>query len=170
MASKKKIPTFNSEDEEREFWDTHDFNDYIDWSQAKRLDLSHLRPARLDENPFMDVVLILTESRPGWALLDLIPVPMPNTAWRLLSTLAERPGESYSHDELAAKLHDSGTVGDIDVGALASLIKTAFEEAAEGRGRLIRERENGRVFLDLLDRNIIFAISRVGVGSAPARP
>jgi len=32
----KQIPKFKTEDEEREFWDTHSSVDYIDWSKAKR--------------------------------------------------------------------------------------------------------------------------------------
>ena len=32
----KPIPHFDNEDEEREFWDTHDSTDYFDWSKAKR--------------------------------------------------------------------------------------------------------------------------------------
>jgi len=31
----KKIPKFKNEDEEREFWDTHDSTEYVDWSKAK---------------------------------------------------------------------------------------------------------------------------------------
>ena len=34
---KKKIPHFKNEDQEREFWATHDSMDYIDWSKAKRV-------------------------------------------------------------------------------------------------------------------------------------
>ena len=30
----KQIPEFSSEDEERDFWSTHDSADYLDWSQA----------------------------------------------------------------------------------------------------------------------------------------
>ncbi len=45
MAStRKKIPTFNSEDEEREFWAHADSTEYIDWSKAKERPLSRLRP------------------------------------------------------------------------------------------------------------------------------
>jgi CopG antitoxin of type II toxin-antitoxin system/uncharacterized protein DUF2188 len=33
--SLQAIPTFESEDEEREFWATHDSADYVDWSRAK---------------------------------------------------------------------------------------------------------------------------------------
>lgn len=34
--SLKQIPYFKSEKEEREFWQTHDSTDYVDWSKAKR--------------------------------------------------------------------------------------------------------------------------------------
>ncbi|HET9136598.1 MAG TPA: CopG family antitoxin [Candidatus Kapabacteria bacterium] len=30
----KKLPAFKSEDEEFEFWSTHDSTDYVDWSKA----------------------------------------------------------------------------------------------------------------------------------------
>lgn len=37
MNSKDKpIPEFLSEDEEREFWATHDSTEYIDWNKAER--------------------------------------------------------------------------------------------------------------------------------------
>ena len=37
MDSKlKPVPQFNNENEEREFWATHDSTDYIDWSKAER--------------------------------------------------------------------------------------------------------------------------------------
>lgn len=34
--SLKPIPDFKSEAEERNFWQTHDSTDYVDWSKAKR--------------------------------------------------------------------------------------------------------------------------------------
>ena len=42
---KKLIPRFKSEDEEREFWATHDSTDYVDWSQAKPVLLARLKPS-----------------------------------------------------------------------------------------------------------------------------
>ena len=33
--SLKPIPKFESEDEEREFWATHDSTEHVDWSRAK---------------------------------------------------------------------------------------------------------------------------------------
>ena len=42
---KKDIPVFQSEDEERKFWDTHSFLDFPEVFKPVRLDLSHLRPS-----------------------------------------------------------------------------------------------------------------------------
>ena len=39
-----KIPRFKNEDEEREFWATHDFTDYIDQFEEVDLNLSKLKP------------------------------------------------------------------------------------------------------------------------------
>lgn len=39
-----KIPKFKNEDEEREFWATHDFSGYIDQFEPVELDLSKLKP------------------------------------------------------------------------------------------------------------------------------
>jgi hypothetical protein len=33
----KKLPKFKSEEEEREFWSTHDSTEYLDWTKAKVL-------------------------------------------------------------------------------------------------------------------------------------
>jgi predicted DNA binding CopG/RHH family protein len=46
MKKLKKIPKFKSEDEERDFWDTHSSLDYFDWSKARRLVLPNLKPSR----------------------------------------------------------------------------------------------------------------------------
>lgn len=46
MNKLKKIPKFKNEDEEREFWATHDSTDYIDWSKASRdVSFPNLRPS-----------------------------------------------------------------------------------------------------------------------------
>ncbi|MCX5753022.1 MAG: BrnA antitoxin family protein [Candidatus Krumholzibacteria bacterium] len=45
MKNLKKIPKFNSEDEEREFWATHDSVDYIDWSKGRWMILPNLKPS-----------------------------------------------------------------------------------------------------------------------------
>ena len=41
----KKIPDFKNEDEEREFWATHDSTDFIDWKKGKRLLLAEIKPS-----------------------------------------------------------------------------------------------------------------------------
>ena len=57
----KKIPEFKNEDEEREFWSTHDSTDYIDWSKAKRVTFPNLKPStktisiRLPETLLSDI-------------------------------------------------------------------------------------------------------------------
>ncbi len=43
--SLKQIPKFESEDEEREFWATHDSTDYVDWSGAHRATFTNLKPS-----------------------------------------------------------------------------------------------------------------------------
>ncbi len=42
----KPMPKFQNEDEEREFWATHDSTEYMDWSQAERVILPKLKPAK----------------------------------------------------------------------------------------------------------------------------
>ena len=42
----KSVPKFQSEDEEREFWAMHDSTEYMDWSQAERVVLPKLKPAK----------------------------------------------------------------------------------------------------------------------------
>lgn len=41
----KQIPEFESEEEEQEFWATHDSADYLDWSQAERVVFPKLKPS-----------------------------------------------------------------------------------------------------------------------------
>jgi predicted DNA binding CopG/RHH family protein len=47
MNSKRKpIPQFSNEDEEREFWATHDSSEYLDWNKEERnLTFSRLKPS-----------------------------------------------------------------------------------------------------------------------------
>lgn len=43
--SMKPIPKFESEDEEREFWATHDSADHVDWTRARPVSFTRLRPS-----------------------------------------------------------------------------------------------------------------------------
>ena len=55
--TKKTIPEFQSEDDERLFWSTHDSTEYVDWSAATARRLPNLKatirksssPAPIDE-------------------------------------------------------------------------------------------------------------------------
>ena len=41
----KKIPRFISDNEERDFWAEEDSTEYVDWSKAKRVLFSNLKPS-----------------------------------------------------------------------------------------------------------------------------
>ena len=45
MNQLKKIPNFKNEDEEREFWATHDSTEYVDWSNAQKAVFPNLKPS-----------------------------------------------------------------------------------------------------------------------------
>lgn len=45
MSKANKTPKFKTDTEEREFWETHDSSDYVDWSQAKSVSISKLKPS-----------------------------------------------------------------------------------------------------------------------------
>ena len=45
MSKVKKVPKFNTEQEEREFWETHDSTDYVDSTNAESVSLSSLKPS-----------------------------------------------------------------------------------------------------------------------------
>lgn len=42
---KKRVPTFGTEDEEREFWATHDATEFVDFSRAQPGRFPELRPS-----------------------------------------------------------------------------------------------------------------------------
>jgi predicted DNA binding CopG/RHH family protein len=41
----KHVPQFRDEREEREFWESHNSSDYVDWSTAKRARFPNLKPS-----------------------------------------------------------------------------------------------------------------------------
>ena len=41
----KAIPKFASEAEERAYWESHDSVEHLDWSKAKQVRLSNLKPS-----------------------------------------------------------------------------------------------------------------------------
>jgi predicted DNA binding CopG/RHH family protein len=59
-----RLPAFESEDEEREFWATHDSTEYLDWDEAEEMVLPKLKPStrtislRLPESMLNELRLI----------------------------------------------------------------------------------------------------------------
>lgn len=45
QRQRKPIPSFRSEQEEREFWETHDTTEYVDWSHGQFVRLPNLKPS-----------------------------------------------------------------------------------------------------------------------------
>lgn len=45
MSEFKKIPVFNSEDEEREFWAKNDSSEFLDWKKSEKVILPKLKPS-----------------------------------------------------------------------------------------------------------------------------
>ena len=41
----KQIPKFKNENDEREFWATHDSTEYTNWNKAERVTFSNLKPS-----------------------------------------------------------------------------------------------------------------------------
>jgi predicted DNA binding CopG/RHH family protein len=41
----KEVPQFDSEEEERAFWATHDSTEYVDWDEAETAVLPKLKPS-----------------------------------------------------------------------------------------------------------------------------
>ena len=41
----KKLPKFKNEDEEREFWASHDSTEYVDWKDASPVVMPKLKPS-----------------------------------------------------------------------------------------------------------------------------
>ena len=45
MPKRKPVPKFQSEAEERAFWESRDSSDYVDWSRAERVRFPNLKPS-----------------------------------------------------------------------------------------------------------------------------
>ena len=67
MKPRKKIPTFNDEEAEREFWANADSTEYIDWSKAQRIILPNFWPTlrtislRLPESMIAELKLLANQ-------------------------------------------------------------------------------------------------------------
>lgn len=79
MSKLKKLPKFKNEVEERQFWQTHDSADYIDWTKAKHSTFPNLKPStqtislRLPANLLNDIkVLANKEDIPYQSLIKIL--------------------------------------------------------------------------------------------------
>ena len=54
----KPIPAFETEADERRFWESHDLSDHVDWSRAERVRLPNLRPSTASISLCMPVSLL----------------------------------------------------------------------------------------------------------------
>ena len=94
MKKLKQIPKFKNEDEEREFWATHDSTEYMDWSKAKLTLFSNLKPSsrtisiRLPES-LLENIKVLANQRdvPYQSLLKIL------LAEKVRETLRTRKGK-----------------------------------------------------------------------------
>ncbi len=73
------IPEFQNEDEEREFWATHDSADYVNWENAEKTIFPQLKPAtktislRMSESMLNELKLLANKSDiPYQSLIKMI--------------------------------------------------------------------------------------------------
>lgn len=45
MSKLKTVPKFNSESEERTFWESHDSSEFVDWAKAGTVSMPNLKPS-----------------------------------------------------------------------------------------------------------------------------
>jgi len=92
MNSKHKpIPQFSSEDEEREFWTTHDSTEYLDWNKAEK-------------NPTFSRLKLSTRT---------VSIRLPESLIAALKTLANKrdvPYQSLMKMFLAEKVREETSV------------------------------------------------------------
>jgi len=79
MKKLKKIPKFNTEEEERIFWHEHDSTEYIDWSKAKLARFPNLKAStrtislRLPETLFNELKIFANkEDVPYQSLMKIL--------------------------------------------------------------------------------------------------
>jgi predicted DNA binding CopG/RHH family protein len=103
---KKRVPQFKSEEEERDFWQSHDSTEYVDWKKAERITLANLKPSA------KTISLSLPESmlEELKLLANKRDVPYQSLVKVFLSDRIEQ--------ELQAKGHNTGSPGNRAPGEL----------------------------------------------------
>lgn len=93
----KKTPAFRTEDEEREFWATHDSTEYVDWSKARVVRFPNLRPSstaisvRLPDTLLIELKLLANERDVPYQSLLKVYLADRVSAERKRARVARRP-------------------------------------------------------------------------------
>lgn len=109
---KKKIPQFKSEKEEKDFWQTHDSTEYIDWKKAERITLANLKPSvktislRLPEAMLAELKLLANKRDIPYQ--SLVKVFLSD---RIEQELAGKAGHSKSLHRISKKAGSRGKLG-----------------------------------------------------------
>ena len=77
---KKDVPSLKTEDEERDYWASHDSTEHVDWSSARRVIFPNLKPSlktisvRLPQS-MIDELKVLANRRdvPYQSLMKVFP-------------------------------------------------------------------------------------------------
>lgn len=107
----KPIPKFKSEDEEREFWDTHDTTEYFDLSTARFVTFPNLKPStktislRLPAYLLHDLkVLANRQDVPYQSLLKMYLAERVGEEWRKLRSAGQaEPKQSSAPSRRVAR-------------------------------------------------------------------
>ena len=114
MPQSKRVPRFESEDLERDFWAEQDSSEYVDWSLGKRVVFPQLKPStktislRLPE-ALLEDLKYLAEELPGRcaAMADLKDVGgIDNTAETITSASAFQKLRVEVRDRILRLLKD----------------------------------------------------------------
>ena len=57
-VNRKPVPAFRNEAQERQFWETHDSSDYVDWTKAERVHFPSLKPSTASISLRLPVTLL----------------------------------------------------------------------------------------------------------------
>ena len=90
----KQIPVFESEDDEREFWATHDSTEYIDWTNADRLTRPGLKREPTSQTPTLDKEMSLLSPR-ELEVFELLAQGATNK--QISESLSISPNTVYTH-------------------------------------------------------------------------
>ncbi|MEW6323601.1 MAG: BrnA antitoxin family protein [Acidobacteriota bacterium] len=108
--SAKPIPTFNSEADERRFWETHDTTEYVDWSAAQPARFPNLKPStetislRLPAGLLADLkALANKQDVPYQSLLKVFLADRVAREWRASRTPGVRSNKAVQPTSRARK-------------------------------------------------------------------